>query len=211
MRVAIFGGSFNPPHHGHIGFCRLLLEGVPPASVRNATPSAGEKGDPPLRGGRLALDQVWMIPCYTHPFGKALAPFPDRVAMCEAAVPPDLEGRLLVSRVEEELRTGRTIDLIRHLLLRHPRTTFFLAIGSDILGEVHRWKAFGEIERLVPLIVIPRAGWERSSEEACLPDVRSSEIRRRVARGEPYDEFLPPAVAAYIEAHRLYRAPSPGA
>ncbi|RME54172.1 MAG: hypothetical protein D6795_04515 [Deltaproteobacteria bacterium] len=206
MRIALFGGSFNPPHLGHVGFCRLLLGGGSPEPPHPGKEREEEKLGEEPRGERLPpIEVVWMIPCYTHPFGKPLAPFEDRLAMCERAIPEELTGRIVVSAVEAEIRTGRTIDLIRHLLGRHPEHAFFFAVGSDILDEVHRWKDFGEIQALVPLIVIPRVGWEKGGAHAPLPDIRSREIRRRIAAGEPYRDLVPPAVADYIEKKGLYR------
>ena len=92
MRVAIFGGSFNPPHAAHQLVALYVLETQP-------------------------IDELWLVPVFAHPFNKQLAGFDDRVAMCELAVAA-LGARAKVSRAEAELaaRPGfvasRTLDLV---------------------------------------------------------------------------------------------------
>jgi nicotinate-nucleotide adenylyltransferase len=108
VRVAVFGGSFNPPHLGHVLACSLVL----------ATED---------------LDRVLVVPAYQHPFAKALAPFDDRVAMCELAM-GSLRG-VEVSRVEEELGgESRTLRTLEHLSQQHPDWQWHLIIGADVLA-----------------------------------------------------------------------------
>ena len=185
--IALFGGSFNPPHLGHLGVCRHVLDAHP--------------------------GELWLVPAYRHPFGKRLSSFEDRVRMSEGLVHElaARTGRVRVSRVEEEVhgQRGWTIDLLRHLVALHPDARFRLVLGSDLLEERDRWKDFDEIERLAPPIWVPRRGFDEANRslerEPFLADIRSVDIRARVARGEPIESYVGAAVASYIREHGLYR------
>src|SRR5438067_814670 len=109
MTIAIFGGSFHPPHVAHQLVALYVLE-------------------------THAIDELWLVPAYAHAFGKALAPYEHRVAMCELAAAA-LGPRARVSRAEEELarRPGfvasRTLDLLEHLETQRPGEAWRLVIG----------------------------------------------------------------------------------
>jgi len=178
--VAIFGGSFNPPHLAHQMLCLSVLE-------------------------TAEVDACWMVPTYRHPFAKDLAEFGHRFRMCELAVEV-FAGQVQVSRVEEELgqSASRTLDTLLALRARHPDTQFRLVVGADILAERDKWYRWDEIERLAPSIVVGRQGYD--SEAAIeLPNISSTEIRARLARGESALPLLPRTVMRYIEEHGLYR------
>jgi nicotinate-nucleotide adenylyltransferase len=184
VRVALLGGSFNPPHVGH-----LLA-----AHYVRAT---------------CEVDELWLMPTYRHPFGKALTAFEHRVAMC-AAVCRDASGWLKVSEVEREVGgEGRTVDTLDFLHARHPGHAFTLVIGSDILADLPKWKDFPRIERLATVRVLHRAGHPAPQAVGpALAQVSSTEIRERLSRGEDPWELVPRAVLAYARAQGLY-APAP--
>ena len=130
-RIALFGGSFNPPHLGHVEMCRWLLD----------------RGD---------LDAVWVIPCFLHPFEKPLVSFEDRYAMCLFAFSP-LGRRVLVIDVERELGgLSHTVRTIKYLAQKYPRYVFQLVTGSDAAAETPAWKDAEEIQKLVSMITVPR-------------------------------------------------------
>lgn len=179
MRVALLGGSFNPPHVGH------LMAAV---FVRAAR----------------AVDAVWLVPAANHPFGKALAPFDDRVAMCEAMA-LDAGPWLTVSRAEESVGgEGRTIDLLEWLLPRHPGTRFEFVIGSDILADLPKWKAWDRIQKLVDVVILNRAGYPDSAAIGPpLAQVSSTEIRKLLAAGQRPDGLVPKRVLDLIGERQL--------
>jgi nicotinate-nucleotide adenylyltransferase len=182
-RIALLGGSFNPPHVGHQMIALWIL------STEQA-------------------DQVWLVPCSQHPFGKQLAAFEHRVQMCRLAARDFPERSVIVSDVEESLGGGgRTLITIQHLLREHPDHRFSLVIGSDILKEKDAWYRFDEIEALVDVVVVGRSGHEDAAPPGSpvLPAISSSEIRRRIARGEEVSHQVPAPVLDYIRAHNLYR------
>lgn len=182
-RVALFGGSFNPPHVAHQMACLLVLETEP-------------------------VDQLWMIPTYRHVFGKALAPFDDRMEMCRRAARA-LGDRVRVLEIERELGgESRTHDTLVELRRRHPRVGFRLVIGEDILAERHAWHRWDDVVAMAPLIVLGRPGAGPDGAESPrieLPDVSSTEIRERIGRGRSAVPLVPDAVMDYIAERGLYR------
>jgi nicotinate-nucleotide adenylyltransferase len=183
MRIAIFGGSFNPPHVAHQLACAYVLATAQP------------------RVGR-----VWMLPTFKHPFDKKLAPYADRVAMCERAAQV-FGGRVEVSRVEEELGgDSYTLTTVKALIARHPEHEFALVIGGDLVAERVRWHGWPELSALVPFIVVGRAGGAGAAEVA-LPAVSSTDVRARVRAGQPIDALVDAGVAEYIAERGLYREP----
>lgn len=183
-RIALLGGSFNPPHVGHQMIALWLLS-------------------------TEQTDQVWLVPCSQHPFGKELVGFDHRVKMCRLATRVFPEQSVLVSGVEESLGGGgRTLVTIQHLLREHPDHRFSLVIGSDILKEKDAWFRFDEIEALVDVVVVGRSGHEDAAPPGApvLPDISSTEIRRRIAQGEQVSQQVPAPVLGYIRRHGLYRS-----
>jgi nicotinate-nucleotide adenylyltransferase len=182
-RVAVFGGSFNPPHVAHVLACALVL------SVED-------------------VDRVLVVPAYRHPFAKALAPFEDRATMCDLAMA--WMPRVEVSRVEEELGgESRTLRTLESLSRAQPDWRLRLVIGADILTEAPRWFGFDVIEKLAPPIVLGRAGFPAPGAPALLPEVSSTQVRDAIARGawDEVEKLVPREVLAYARARGLYAAP----
>jgi nicotinate-nucleotide adenylyltransferase len=180
MRVAIFGGSFNPPHLAHQMAALYVLE-------------------------TAAVDELWMVPAFLHPFGKALAPFAHRLQMCELAAAA-LGPRVKVSAVERDLGLeSRTLRTMRRLQQDFPGDTFSLVIGADLLAELPSWQDSAELQRTVPLVVVGRAGFETPEGRLALPRVSSTEVRAALAGGRPVDGLVPRAVVDYISRHGLYK------
>ena len=180
--IALLGGSFNPPHVGHVmaAWWALATQGV---------------------------DEVWLLPSFVHPFGKELAPWEDRVRMCELAVAA-IRGAS-VCTAEEELRgdplAGRTVRTLEHLIAKHPGDRFALVVGTDILAETDRWYRFDRVRELARLVVVGRQGFPASPGAPSLPDVRSRSIRDALARGEDVSGLLPREVAQHVAGRGLYR------
>jgi nicotinate-nucleotide adenylyltransferase len=179
MRVAIFGGSFNPPHVAHQMVALYVLE-------------------------TAAVDELWMVPAFQHPFGKALEAFAHRLAMCEAAAAA-LGPRVRVSAVERDLGVeSRTLRTVRRLQQEFPTHTFSLVIGADLIHEVPTWYAGEELQRTVPFIVVGRTGFDVPGKLA-LPRLSSTEVRDALLAGRPVDGLVSRAVLDYIQAHNLYK------
>ena len=178
--VGVFGGTFDPPHAAHLELARTVLD-------------AG------------AAHRVLFVPCYRHAFGKRPAAFEHRVRMCELLV--EGEARMEVSGVEATMANpGRTLELIEALAALRPRDELRLVAGSDVFFEREKWYRFEEIERRAPPIYVERRGVPPIPVPA-LPapaEVSSSSIRDQIAAGRSPRDLLPPRVAEYVVAHRLY-------
>ncbi|MET0282878.1 MAG: nicotinate-nicotinamide nucleotide adenylyltransferase [Polyangiales bacterium] len=175
--LAVFGGSFDPPHVGHVFLAAYALS---------------------IAG----VERVVAAPTFEHAFGKPLSAFEHRMEMCRRAFAalPAVE----VSPIERELGgTSRTLRLLTELQRRHPGHQLRLLIGSDILAESARWQGFDAIRALAPPIVVSRGG-HGDEGGPIFPQVSSSELRATLRRGEYDAQVLPHAVLAYIRAHQLY-------
>jgi nicotinate-nucleotide adenylyltransferase len=186
--VGLLGGSFNPPHVAHALLGLYALETAP-------------------------IDRLWLVPTWRHAFGKQLAPYDDRLAMCEL-IAAALGPRAEVSRVEEDVakeRGGesRTLHTIEHLARTQPSLALRLLVGADILAETASWLGWDEVCRRAPPIVIGRGGVTpppgATISEVTLPAISSTEIRRRLAAGESVADLLPASVIRYIALRGLYR------
>ncbi len=188
--VGLFGGSFNPPHAAHQLVALYCLETQP-------------------------IDEIWFTPVYAHVFGKDLAPFADRVRMCELATEA-LGPRAHVCLAEQELAKApgfagsRTLDLVQHLVAAHPTASFRLIVGTDILAETDKWHRWDEVVASAPLIVVGRTGHSvppgSTVTGLAMPEVSSTEVRARLARGESALPLVPRSVMSYIAERDLYQA-----
>ena len=199
-RVALLGGTFNPPHLAHL-VC------------------ASEAAD------QMGLDRVMLTPVFSPPHKEVPEdPGPEvRLGLCELAVAGD--ERLEVSRLEID-RGGPsfTVDTLRELNARHPEHELIFIVGGDMAVSLPTWKDPRAVLELATLGVAERSGatrrdiTERLSAEYGddvsdrltffdMPrmDISSSEIRRRVAAGRTIRYLVPDAVADHIAEHGLYR------
>jgi len=179
MRVAFFGGSFNPPHVAHQFVALYVLETVP-------------------------VDELWFVPCAKHPFDKVLAPFEHRRRMCELAAQA-LGPRARVSDIENRLGgESRTLVTLKALQADHPGHEFHLIVGADLEPELRLWYGAEELLRNIPRIVVGRGGFGQGTGLA-MPAVSSTEVRARIAGGESIAHLVPRPVDAYLREHRLYQ------
>ncbi len=182
-RVALYGGSFNPPHVGHVLTVTLAL-----------------------CSGRF--DAVHVLPVADHAFGKTLEPLATRVALLEAALGP-LGPRVVVNPVEATLPApSYTVNTVAHLLAENPHWEFTLIQGADTWRERPRWHDWSRLEALLGgrLMVFGREGVEAPDAPVTytLPAISSSEVRRRRASGEPFWWMVPDAVERMIRARGIY-------
>ena len=176
---AVYGGSFDPPHIAHALAAAYVLTAH-------------------------AIDRLLVTPTVAHAFGKRLASFEDRVAMCELAF--DALRGVEVCTIERDLpQPSYTLTTIQTLARKHPHVQLRLVVGTDLQSETHAWHDFASLEKLAPPIWVSRQSHNPKPNALALPDINSTEIRRRVAAGESTEGLLAPAVAEYVRAHDLYR------
>jgi nicotinate-nucleotide adenylyltransferase len=188
-RIGIFGGTYDPPHLGHLIVASEVC-------------------------GALDLDRLLLIPAASPPHkrGRVHASAEQRLEMVRLAAEGD--DRFLVSDLELR-RSGAsyTVDTLRELTQRHPGAQLFLTVGVDQLREFGTWREPEEIARLARLGVVERAG-ERVPREFGYPvhevpipriDISATEVRRRVRVGESIRYLVPEPVREYIAREGLYR------
>ncbi|HKY66881.1 MAG TPA: nicotinate-nucleotide adenylyltransferase [Acidimicrobiales bacterium] len=191
-RLGIFGGTFDPPHVGHL---------VTAVNVRH----------------ELALDRVLLV-VNDQPWQKIgtrdISPAEDRFAMVAAAV-GTVEG-IEASRVEID-RGGLsfTADTLRELRADDPDRELFVLLGSDAAGGLPSWERAEEVRELATVVVVerpgareaePPTGWSWRRVEVPRLEVSSTDLRARVADGRPLDYLLTPEVIAVVHQRGLYRA-----
>jgi nicotinate-nucleotide adenylyltransferase len=181
--VAIFGGSFNPPHLSHVLGATVVLS-------------------------TQKVDRLLVVPTFKHPFAKNLESYDDRVTMCEHALA--WLPRVSVSRVEEELGgESLTLRTLEHLHARHPDWEMRLVIGADVLGDAHKWHRYDDVIKLAPPIVLGRANVQvDGAPTPVLPGISSTNVRALIAKGAWDDlaELVPRDVLAFIRSRGLYAA-----
>lgn len=188
MRVGVFGGTFDPPHLGHL------------VVAQDACTA-------------LALDRILFVLAAEppHKLGLAHAPAAVRLEMLQAALagddrfePSDLELR----------RAGPsyTVDTLRQLAEEYPGAELVLLVGADQAREFHTWRSPEAIVGLATVVALSREGDAAAGLDPrvrALPvtrlDISATAIRRRVADGLPIRYLVAPRVEAIIRRERLYR------
>jgi nicotinate-nucleotide adenylyltransferase len=195
LRIGVFGGTFDPPHVGH------LLAAVDAFEA-------------------LSLDKLIFVPTAAQPLklvAPASAPARDRLEMVRCAIGDD--PRFEVSAVEIE-RGGLsyTVDTLEALALERPGAAFFLVLGMDAFGTLDQWKSPDRVRELATVAVLSREETGREADAASMQgvtligmrrmDVSSSEIRGRLRDGRPIRGFVTESVERYIATANLYRSES---
>jgi len=197
--IGIFGGTFDPPHYGHL------------AAAQEALDTAG-------------LDRVLFVPSQRNPL-KLDADISDtehRLAMTALAIADDPRFELSHADVERE-GPSFTVDLLERLQQQlGPGQDLAFIAGMDVLHELHRWRDPQRLLGLARLLVVQRPGQETAHPEEMderVPGasrriqivhtpgvaISSTDLRARIRTGRPIRYLVPDAVAAYIREHRLYR------
>jgi nicotinate-nucleotide adenylyltransferase len=177
MRIALFGGSFDPPHLGHV------LAAVWAVSAGGA-------------------DAVWVLPVAKHAWNKPLSPWDQRWTLCQAAFAPFPFVRLCDD--ERENPGGYTFNLVERLMTQHPGHQWALLGGTDTKCDLPRWHRGEELAQLVDIIAVPRRGFD-DTHAAGLPAISSTLVRTRCAQGETLEGLVPTAVADLIATHHWYQ------
>lgn len=130
-RIGLFGGSFNPPHNGHVEICNTILK---------------EKW----------VDAIWVIPCWKHPFQKNMVSFEERMEMCRLAFQSFGED-VAVKDVEKKLGgTSYTLRTVEHLQKQYAENDFFLILGKDAADESRVWHGVETLKVIIQWLIIPR-------------------------------------------------------
>lgn len=197
MKIGVLGGSFNPPHCGHLELARCALRA-------------------------LALDQVLLVPLCLPPHKDPSPEDPGgahRLAMCEALAGEAGAG-VRASAIEIE-RGGRsyTVQTLEELQDQLPGAELTLILGADMAATLPSWREPQRIIAIARIAVAPRKESQAELQRALaqlgqaaritfLPmrplPISSTQVRARLAQGGDVSALVGPAVAAYIAAHHIY-------
>jgi len=184
MRIGLYGGSFNPPHLGHLRAAQFFA-------------------------ASLLLDRLLIIPAKEAPLRATpmvMAPggafSEDRLELCKRTFP------FPVSDIElRRPGVSYTIDTLLELRAGHPDAKLFMLVGEDQREKFHLWKDWEEIPKLAELVVLPRAGEGR---DGFVPiDISSTQLRLKLLLGEDCAAFLSPGAIEYIREKKLYQPLTP--
>ena len=184
MRLGIFGGSFDPIHHGHLILARAARE-------------------------ELGLDRVIFIPANMSPHKTETKPSTaqDRLTMVQQAIAG--EDGFAASDIElHRPPPSYTVETLRELKVHHPGDNFVLLIGADNVVKFDTWREPDEIRQHAQVVVLDRAHHKIPSDWMVIRrhvDISSTDIRARVAAGQSIRYLTTHAVCGYILQKGLYR------
>jgi nicotinate-nucleotide adenylyltransferase len=182
-KIGIYGGTFDPIHHGHLILGRQACE-------------------------ELGLEQLIFVPAALSPFKKeARASGEARFSMLQAAI----EGQDGFSADNCELKRpppSYSIDTVLQIREREPKAELFWLIGADNVTGLSKWRRIDELNKLVQFVVLDRACRGEKQPYPVIQrniDISATEIRNRVASGRSIRYLVPRAVEEIIRRENLYR------
>ncbi len=184
LRLGLYGGSFDPIHHGHLILARQALED-------------------------LSLDRVIFIPAAESPFkmNHSSASAADRLAMVQLAILDELAFIVDPLEIDREA-PSYTIDTARAYQAKHPADTLFFLVGEDHVETLSKWNEFEELDKLVRFAILSRSDLPLKVGYPVVRrrfDLSSTEIRNRVANDLSISYLVPDNVMRYIQERKLYQ------
>jgi nicotinate-nucleotide adenylyltransferase len=187
MKIGILGGSFDPPHIGHLLVARQTRE-------------------------IFGLDEVWLMPYFAHNWDKNVASASDRLAMAKMLEEEGIRASDVEIVSGHKNYTIETVAVLKRLFQHN----FYWIVGSDILSEFKRWKEADQLTKEVKFLVFPRTGHDLTaplppgftivnSPELATSNFSSTLIRKRLAKGLSVSGLIPGPVLDYIHLHGLYK------
>ena len=190
-KIGIFGGTFDPPHLGHL---------IVAQEVRD----------------KLKLDRIFFIPASLPPHKKKvrISEAFHRLRMVQLATQDNPNFKVLDLELKREGHSY-TVDTLKALRKRYPQAQFFLILGLDNLNHIHTWKKPEEIFKLSKVVFITRPGITLNKTSKWLNysrlldvkeiDISSTDIRERIKKDKPIKYLVPEKVLQYIQRHNLYK------
>ncbi len=197
MKIGILGGTFDPPHLGHLIAATQIKE-------------------------RLHLDEMWLMPVASHAFDKKLSPSSTRLEMTKLVKGPGLHA----SDIEITLGgVSSTYHTLKYLKETRPDDVFYFCMGSDLLADFHKWNDWEALVEENPFVIYPRGdhtdhlydhtlkimGQNLMSQitlidgsDVVITNISSSLIRTLIREGRTIKYLVPDVIEAYIRKHNLY-------
>lgn len=182
MQIALFGGSFDPPHPGHLLVADTLL-------------------------ARKLVDDVWFLPCADHPFHKQLSPVSQRLAMLQL-----LSDHTICTYEAQKATASYSVETLEFFQALFPADTFSWVVGADQLATFTKWHRYQDILTKFHVHVYPRDGFPTEPllvnmsllSDVAVSPASSTQIRQLLAQGQAIDGLSSPAIISYIKSHQLY-------
>jgi len=196
-KVAILGGAFNPIHKGHIQLAQFVLN------------ASGE------------FDEVWLMPCFSHMYGKDMTSAEDRLEMCRIAAKVDNRIKIFDYEIRNQLK-GETYYFFKKLKEEtelNEKYQFAMIIGLDNANTFDKWVNYQELERMAKFVVVPRKGIDRDlnvnwylqkphiflNMEPSIIEISSTNIRVHFSNNSTeVINYLDKDVYKYIIENKLY-------
>lgn len=181
----LFGGSFDPPHLGHWEIAHNIID-------------------------RKIADQVWFIPCYSHPFAKHLSTPKHRLHMINFLT----NHAILVNDYEiVKEGTSYSFETLKHFQTSQPQHIFSWLIGSDQLGSFTKWKSWEQMLKMAQVYVYPRQSYPFEPlygnmialQNFPLITISSTQVRESVKQNKSIANLVPEKVGEYIKIKQLYK------
>jgi nicotinate-nucleotide adenylyltransferase len=195
MKIGLYGGTFDPPHYAHLKLADWVRE-------------------------HLQLACIYFIPTSVHAFKKSsdITPVSIRLHLLESAI--DNDDRFKISRIEvERQNVSYTVDTLRKFeeYENLPESELYYILGADNLADFHRWKEPEAILKLARVVAIRRKGRfnkqildqyknDITFLKSPVINISSTEIRKKISRGEDVSDQIPSSVWTFIKEHNLYRS-----
>ncbi len=186
MKIAVFGGTFDPPHVGHLHIAKALIE-------------------------KMLVDEVWFVPVWQHPLGKSVQHTHHRLEMLKVMIKDQPQMRLELFEIEQG-GVSYTYRTMKALQVAHPEHELVFVMGSDNLQSFSKWYEYQALSADFEILVYPRAGYELEPRYPHMQPLytfpmvatSSTEVRTLASEGKAIDQLVVPAVARYIKEHSLY-------
>lgn len=184
-RIGILGGTFDPPHLGHLIIADIVKD-------------------------TLKLDEVWFIPNDIPPHKvETKTSNDDRINMVNEAIKDNDSFTMNTIEIERK-GTSYTIDTVKTLKERYPHKLFYFIIGADMVEYLPHWYEIDELMQLITFVGVKRRGYQLQTKYPIktvdMPtiEISSSDIRERIKQGKTVKYFLPKNVLSYIRERSLY-------
>lgn len=191
MNILLFGGAFNPPHLGHLLVIEQAFELIP------------------------NIDEVWLLPCYGHAFGKEMAPADDRMNMCQLLIANHPNVKMCSIEIDHKT-TGSTYETLQLLKSASIDNNYSFLMGSDQLPTFNKWHHWETLLQEMHFYVYPRGSQRHDvtlpnmtlleSPTQVITNISSTLIRERIKNNLPINRTMTKNVLQYIEAKQLYES-----
>lgn len=183
-RVGLFGGTFDPPHIGHLQIAK---------EAKTA----------------LGLDEVWLIPTFAPPHKEgALVSSEERVHMTQLLIKDECNLHVCTYEVKKQ-STSYTIETVEYFTERYPGYSFYFIIGADMVEYLPKWKEIDRLMDLVTFVAFDRKNFKVNHGDVVhlkreIPSISSTEVRNAILKEEAFSKYLTARVAQYIKEKELY-------